>query len=479
MSSSFNLVWRISFLLILPLCISLLWKKLQTVGDVGIFPAHEELKRLDALPREDLSITYVSEDAYSGYQRIGLIKNNSATPDTTAVILNWSRFSNVRNIAALLCGPWLDDIISEVYIWNNNPKAIAFENFNGTGCSRKKLNIYNSPQNLYFQARFFACRQASTPLCFIQDDDYLVRPEVITSMHAKMLDFHRSGVIHLLPPHEHLSSSLREIHVSRKDGGSPIAIHTSFAWLGHGTMMRRSKAVEFLELMGLLDASTEEMKMADNYFTILSNRVSEIWFDQGLELGGGEPFTVGSEGVERNNRHILRAAEYLESVIPSLMKSRSTGGKLPYVNLDETINVPPIRAACRVVACMLETNIPLLPNDTVHTASSIKEILSIEKRNVDLIGESSMENYLGHPPSFAVDGDRDTFFQSLQVARSGEYIQIDMLHGLCHGIDLEIRMSFLTDAGTVDLLQNGNFQVSDDSRTWVSNRLSQPSAVLS
>ena len=70
-------------------------------------------------------------------------------------------------------------------------------------------------------------------------------------------------------------------------------------------MLHRTEAVDFLALMGALHASDEEMKMADNYFTILRNRVPEIWFDQGVELGGGQPFTVGVEGDERNIRHIV------------------------------------------------------------------------------------------------------------------------------------------------------------------------------
>jgi len=36
--------------------------------------------------------------------------------------------------------------------------------------------------------------------------------------------------------------------------------------------------------------------MADNFYALLSNRVQEIWFDQGVELSGGEPFTVGGKG---------------------------------------------------------------------------------------------------------------------------------------------------------------------------------------
>lgn len=71
-------------------------------------------------------------------------------------------------------------------------------------------------------------------------------------------------------------------------------------------MIPRSRAVEFLALLQGLNATVEELRMADNYFTILSNAFLEIWFDQGVELGGGQPFTTGPEGDDRNNRHIVR-----------------------------------------------------------------------------------------------------------------------------------------------------------------------------
>ncbi len=69
--------------------------------------------------------------------------------------------------------------------------------------------------------------------------------------------------------------------------------------------MPRSMASNFISLLRHLNATEETMKMADNYFTILMNIVPETWFDQGVELGGGQPFTVGIEGDERNNRHIV------------------------------------------------------------------------------------------------------------------------------------------------------------------------------
>lgn len=186
---------------------------------------------------------------------------------------------------------------------------------------KQKLRIHNSPANLYFEARYIACAQARTPYCFVQvwpflhfpfstvdqlwgfspfsqDDDYLIWPEIINTLRHQIAQSTRSR-IHLLPSHEVLSSDLRRI---RTDSG----IHTSFAWLGHGTIIRRSEAVEFMKLMKFLNVTKDELKMSDNYFTILSNTYSDVWFDQGLELGGGQPFTVGSEGDERNNYYIVR-----------------------------------------------------------------------------------------------------------------------------------------------------------------------------
>ena len=107
-----------------------------------------------------------------------------------------------------------------------------------------------------------------------------------------------------------LLSQLRTISVGQK-------IHTTFAWLGYGTIIRRLQAIEFLSLLSQLELSGEERKMADNYFTILSNTIPERWFDAGVGLGGGQAFTVGQEGDERNNRHIVNMC--LKSVFSFLI----------------------------------------------------------------------------------------------------------------------------------------------------------------
>lgn len=172
-------------------------------------------------------------------------------------------------------------------------------------------------ENMYFYARFLGCSQSDAEYCFVQvvtsqacltftyrvfqDDDYLVLPEVIQTLHTRVTELERPGAVHLLPPHERLSSDLRAVHGRNLNS----TLHTSFSWLGHGTIMHRSLASELLSLLQILNFSREEMRMADNYFSVLRNHPPETWFDQGIELGGGQAFTVGSEGHERNKRHIV------------------------------------------------------------------------------------------------------------------------------------------------------------------------------
>ena len=132
-----------------------------------------------------------------------------------------------------------------------------------------------------------------------QDDDYLILPEIIEALTRRMNTVTDApSSIHLLPPHEMLSSTLRTVTVYPR-------IRTTFAWLGYGTIMKQSLAVQFLALLNRLNLSDEQHKMADNYFTILRNELPERWFDSEMHLDGGQPFTVGPEGQERNNRHIV------------------------------------------------------------------------------------------------------------------------------------------------------------------------------
>ncbi|KAI0800750.1 hypothetical protein C8Q74DRAFT_1454356 [Fomes fomentarius] len=436
------------------------------------------LADIDFVPRK-LPVTYrVDVPEFDTYERVSILPKvaaASAKPDVTAVLLNWSRFPNVLLITSLLCGPWLEGTIAEVYVWNNSPRKLTYEDLKHTGCPQSRLHIHTAPANLLFQARYLACAQVNTAYCFIQDDDYLIRSEIIQSLYARITETQASRAIHLLPPHEHLSTTLREIHVPAQDRSHLSDVHTSFAWLGHGTMLRRSEAQSFLSFLRYINATSEDMKMADNFFTILSNRVPEIWFDQGFELGGGQPFTVGSEGDERNKNYILRAAKYLESLTrcggascDDPVDAQQVRPKLPYITLDRSYAPERwSRAACRGAACVLETNIRTLPEDISHTANNIADMISLEVRNAEKLGDPGKANYLEHPPSNAVDMKANTVFQSFSHATQGDTVILDVLTDISGAHEwTAVELVWLVDSSTEQTLKSCTFEWSSDNVTW-------------
>ncbi|KAL7285568.1 hypothetical protein ACG7TL_000672 [Trametes sanguinea] len=393
------------------------------------------LADIDFVPRR-LPVTFRSNvSKLDSYERVSVIQDAADAPDTTAVIMNWSRFPNVMLITSLLCSPWLDNTIAQVFIWNNSPRRLKYE-----------------------------------------DDDYLVRSEIIQSLRARIGQSGGSKAIHLLPPHEHLSTTLREIHVKTPEDTHLADVHTSFAWLGHGTILHRSEAQQFLSLLWHLKVTDDEMKMADNFFTVLSNRIPEVWFDQGFELGGGQPFTAGSEGDERNKNYTLRATRYLESLthcgrascdaVPDTVTEQARPSP-PYVTLDRS-HAPNdrMRAACRGSACVLETNIRLLPDNVSHTALNVSDILALERRNRDLLSASE-ENYVRHPPSNAVDMLAETVFRSLTHATKGDMLSLDVLTDVSDAREwTAIELVWLVNLATEDILKACAFEWSSDGVTW-------------
>ncbi|KAF4612301.1 hypothetical protein D9613_004250 [Agrocybe pediades] len=386
-----------------------------------------------------------------------LVTNHTSLPDAeslqiTVVLLNWSRFANVLKITSNICENLLDDVVHNIIVWNNNPTPISFSDFTHTTCPESRLNIVNSPSNIYFEARYIACARAVTTHCFIQDDDYLVHPNIIRALAARMVNGNMPS-IHLQPPDEMFTSEMRELVKASN-------LHTTFAWLGYGTIILRTQAAEFLSLLEKLQLSKEEHEMADNYFTILSNRMPERWFDPGIPLGGGVAFTVGTEGEERNNRHILRAAELLDQIV------RDNDTNLPYVQLESlptNADVRVLTVPCQRDLCILQSSIELLPDllDTPITAAT--DILDVEKRRLLELGEMRKRQYLDFPPSNAVDGRYETVFRSPADAKRGDWIMLDLVR-MAPSDNLVLEM--VVGGEMAIILQNVALEVSQNGNKW-------------
>ncbi|KAJ6599252.1 hypothetical protein DFH09DRAFT_1130540 [Mycena vulgaris] len=373
-------------------------------------------------------------------------------PDVTAVLLNWARLANVVQIITVLCGEALDGVIKEVVVWNNNySQPLGYDDLAISNCP--KLRIYNSPENLYFQARFIACANASTPYCFIQDDDYLVKPEVIRSLRARI----RTHDIFVLPPDEVLSSHLLSINSSSTN------ITFGFSWLGYGALILRSHAESFLLLLARIGASEEETKMADNYYSILKNSFPEIWTGAPMPLFGGGAFTVGEEGVARNRRHIAAAAKYLDAIA----SNHSAGW--PYVSLASFQSEPRMeRSPCLEKTCVIESTIQSLPDlfatDTYRAAG---EIFSREEQLSMILTEQFTSNYMNFPLSFAVDANPDSFFHSAWNATEGDMLVLDIFNHLQRMDWTCVEWSWLVDSGTAQALRASAYSYSSDRYRWV------------
>ncbi|KAG9122143.1 hypothetical protein FRC07_001604 [Ceratobasidium sp. 392] len=350
----------------------------------------------------------------------------SSRADVTAIVLNYARFENVKVIVSHLCSEQLRDTISNVIVWNNNvglPLSVA--DFDAS-LPEGMLRIINSPDNYYFQARFLACVEAPTHWCLVQDDDYLVSAEAIRALrvYAKLnqTDDHQYP-IHLLPPHEHLSTTIRTRKTNKYTA--------SFAWLGHGTLLTKTHARSFLNLLRTVSNNREDvMKMADNVFSIMLNRRAEIWIDPGkhFEAGQDRAFTVGAEGDERNWRYIKLAEEYLEHITSRPELVPDSGFSLtPNSPPDsEHITCAPVLAPGHIG--VWSTNAPMLPAGALEAGLVGDDLRSTDRLCRAVMAEADFERYTLHNLACIGDGHTSTVFRSPAGCKEGQWLRFDFLN---------------------------------------------------
>jgi len=136
--------------------------------------------------------------------------------------------------------------------------------------------------------------------------------------------------------------------------------------------------------------------MADNYCTILRNDFAEIWHDQGIELGGGQPFTVGMEGEQRNVLHIVSALCLLLPISKGWFQEKALG--YPDEFLDSARSHPyvlddargglwdTIHAVCLKRPCLLSASLTGSSTHHPHRVGIAKDLLSMASKSSKAIG---------------------------------------------------------------------------------------------
>lgn len=82
---------------------------------------HWEQEQIDS----SLPPSYLSDYDTVTLQRLSIRPPTAPIPNTTAIILNWSRLSNVVRIVNMLCDESLEDTIATVLVWNNSPQELT------------------------------------------------------------------------------------------------------------------------------------------------------------------------------------------------------------------------------------------------------------------------------------------------------------------------------------------------------------------
>ena len=118
----------------------------------------------------------------------------------------------------------------------------------------------------------------------------------------------------------------------------------------------------------------------------------------------------------------LRATRYLENLTrcgrascdDSANAIQPSRPQPPYINFG-SVQEPSswIHSACRGAACVINTNIRMLPDEISHSAENVSDIFVLEAKNIAALSEHEKTNYLQRPLSNAVDMKPDTIFRSM------------------------------------------------------------------
>ena len=157
----------------------------------------------------------------------------------TAIILHWQRLSGVQQSIQYYLKTQL---FKQIIVWNNNPEIELTQNqLLPNNQSSNLIRIINSDQNLKDEAKYRACSEATTLVCFYADDDW------DTSHYIKSLIASFRSDPNLLHSFTDPYTFYTNLIWSYFD--STIDLHTGFSWIGCGSVFLREHARRHLQLL--------------------------------------------------------------------------------------------------------------------------------------------------------------------------------------------------------------------------------------
>ncbi|KAG0242789.1 hypothetical protein BGW41_003465 [Actinomortierella wolfii] len=356
----------------------------------------------------------------------------------TAILLNWSRLQNLKEIVDNLC-PY--EMFKEIMIWNNKVDIHLEEKiFN---CP--KVRVYNSPDNMFFVARYMACAMASSPYCYFQDDDWQIYH--LRAMYANFLRF---------PQFVHTDTNsdvwaLTNWHWCFYE--DEVNMHACFSWLGTGAMTTRENVVKFLKQASVTNMDSLEFAYGDMYYSTFLNQVPYQLENYLYEMPQDFAFSAGSSGKQRNKDYMHRAARKLWDALER---------KDPLFEREElhpTFLERDVRSPCLDDRCLIISN--------KHPFADVRMFkyrpyIDIEQGEILHRQYEVPDIYVQNPFSKAVDGLDDTAYKSTENIKKGDYVGLDMLML----IDRPIEYRLLYQMGD-DWIKNVRIELSQDGTTYL------------
>lgn len=326
---------------------------------------------------------------------------------TTAILLSWERMDSLKEIVVHLC-PHV--MFKEIMIWNNKVDVHLEEKmFN---CP--KVRVFNSPNNMFFVARYMACAMASSPYCYFQDDDWKIH--YLRSMYANFLR-------HPQFLHTDTNSDVWALTNWRwcffED---EVNMHSCFSWLGTGSLATRDSVVKFLKQASVTDMDPLEFAYGDMYFSTFLNQVPyqlENYLEELVDPAKDEAaFSKGSSGKSRNKQYMHKAAQKAWDAL------KRKDPAFEQEELHPTYLERDVRSPCADDRCLIISNKHPFPDVRMFKYRPYIDIEEIEKIHT-LYEDPSI--YIRYPFSKAVDGMDNTAYKSTQPIAQGDYIGLDML----------------------------------------------------
>ncbi|KAI8600567.1 hypothetical protein EDD21DRAFT_376800 [Dissophora ornata] len=325
----------------------------------------------------------------------------------TAILLNWSRLDSLKEIVDHLC-PY--SMFKEIMIWNNKVDIHLEEKV--FACP--KVRVFNSPNNMFFVARYMACAMASSPYCYFQDDDWKIF--YLRSMYANFLRFPQFL-------HTDTNSDVWALTNWRwcffEDD---INMHACFSWLGTGAMATRDSVVKFLKQASVTEMDPLEFAYGDMYFSTYLNQVPYQLENYLKELvdpaQDTAAFSKGADGKTRNKLYMHKAAQRVWDALTR---------KDPHFEREElhpTYLERDVRSPCADDRCLVISNKHPFPDVRMFKYRPYIDIEEIETIHTEYENPTP---YILHPFSKAVDGLDDTSYKSTRPIAQGDYIGLDML----------------------------------------------------